>query len=152
MIRLEMDMTGVASLATGILLSAYGADRFQVIPKMLNMNPYTVDFTEQYHQYSLSKYSMNNDDTSDIIYHAYLGIEYLYNYKFDEYSTLIDTINTYILETFNVDVDILKYVVPSIKFLNGRELTEYEKYFCISRNDRPLNNFNAYLCKDILTG
>jgi len=150
--RLSIDMTGIASLATGLLISAYGADRFQIIPKMLNMDAYTVDFTEQYHSFSLSNFVLLDDNTSDIIHHGYLGIEYLYDYKFEEYSDLIDVLNIYLEDTFDITTDILKYIVPKISFLSGRNLTSNEKYFGVSRIDRPLNNYSIYLCRNVLSG
>lgn len=150
--RLGLDITSIASLASGVLFSVYGSDKFQVVPKMLNMNPYMTDFTEEYHEYSLSNYSTNDDDTSKILYHGYLGLEYLYDYRYNDYTGTIDLFNQYLLETFDITTDILKYIVPTISFMNGRYLTEYEKYFGFSRLDRPLNNFALYKCNDILTG
>ena len=48
-----------------------------------------------------------------------------------DWSHSIDVLNQYMLETYDATVDMLKYIIPQITFVNGVQLSPYNRQFGI---------------------
>ncbi len=114
--RFGQPLSTATNLARWVLTATFGADEDDVIPLFLNMD---------------KNYKLLSDNTSGIIWHGYLGQEYLLNFQYMDWSHSIDILNQYMLETYDVTVDMLKYIIPQITFVNGTQLSPYNKQFGI---------------------
>lgn len=131
--RLSMDVTFIANMAAGVLFSAYGADVNTVIPSFLNtLIPMT------YIGFRIQNFIPRSGNTDDIFYHGWLGWEYLYDYKWNDYSNSLNLMNQWIHETYDTTVDLLKYILPWIRSVNGLALNIMDRHFGIARNDSIL--------------
>lgn len=123
--RLGFDSVGISSLATGCLQSAYGADLTGSIPLFV-------------------------DSYDDTLWHGWLGWEYLLNYKYSDYSATIELLNADMSDTYGLDVDMMKYILPQIAYYNCNSLSQYDKYLGVCNRDAILVD-NAIQQQSILS-
>ena len=145
-----MDITGIASIAAGMLFAAYGADKTTIVPWFLGIDTGSTITYNTEHEFSLESFTVESDDTEDIVYHGYLGLEYLYDYRYSDWLNTINALNSYLSDRFNVTVDMMKYIIPTVISMNGRRLGKYEKYFGAVKSTQPLTSFKLYQTRGIL--
>lgn len=138
------DIIAVSNLAAGVLFSTLGIDKDDVLPVFLDLYN-NISYSNQ----RITSFSLKYDNTDKLVWNGYLGQEYLYNYRWDDWSNSITALNAYMNEEYDCTANMLKYISPQILYLNGNQLSYYDKYLSICNINAMLTDRTYYRVKGI---
>lgn len=98
----------------------------------------------------ISKFlGLNEGNNNKLMYSMKLYYEYIYNYELNKWIDEVDLINSYMDSSFNVQVDVLKILMPSAYYINCNNIGQIDKILGILNYKGILNKNSFCFSSDI---